>query len=433
MGSLLKTLSTLISIAFVIVLVHSCSEDDNKVNSADLSSQLKIRFDKLYEMEAKESYSKKSDELVFLKNSNFLLEPFQAKARASEFDIETISIQTSVVNRDNLNDVFSLIDKSRTVLALTLLEDENKICDGLIIHYSDNKGNLKLEAFKKGNESCIFEYVDFPANLVSTFTLNNLLFVARSIFPSRDITTFGVSDINNVEPTNKYDDISLLRFASKYNLLQFQSTLKGDNISGQIVISKQSRINNPELPGFEDGGGSEPCAVAVHHCHNGTPRLTSCQPFAGGCREPLSCGYSATLSELQTNQMSTESQIFESNLSEETLYSFRDWLNNQQNGQFYHDAYYSMSPHFQETLDLELLYDLTVASADMSSFVSALLADSQSYNLDEVSFNKFVSIANESSQKSQSTVYQDLVAIMINDVQIYKTKSVQQIKTLLSE
>ena len=131
--------------------------------------------------------------------------------------------------------------------------------------------------------------------------------------------------------------------------------------------------------------------------------------------------------------MANEYATFESNLGDAPLYSFRDWLYTQQNGQFYHDAYYSMSPHFQETLDLELLYDLTAASVDMGSFVSALLTDSQSYNLNEVSFNKFVSIANKSSQKSQSTVYQDLVAAMISDVQVYKTKNVQQIKCLLSE
>ncbi|PTB97858.1 hypothetical protein C9994_01110 [Marivirga lumbricoides] len=286
------------------------------------------------------------------------------------------------------------------------------------------KKNSNLKAYQRKDNTSLFQQIDFPASVVSSFTINNVLYVSRNLFPNRNIITYGVSDISKIKPSNNYDDISLLRFASKYNI---------PNIGIEKIKNQNAsfRINPPEPPGFE--GGGEPCAVAVHHCNNGSTTATSCQPFDGGCRTPVSCAYSATLNKFQLNDMPNEYNTFQNNLVENQLYNFKDWLLTESTGTFYHDSYYSMSDHFKETLDFELLNDLATASFDMKVFVSAILNNDPNYVLNQTSFNKFVSIAQKSALKSESIVYKDLVNELITEVQVYKSKNTLQIKSLASE
>ncbi len=440
MKLLLKKTSILIAIILSIVLVYSCNKDKDEVSNMNgnevlpiLSSQLKIEFDKLHEV-TEEAFNLKSDDLRYVKNSNILLDNSQSSNRWAEKEIEIISIQTSVVDRKNLNEVFSLIDKSKTVLALTLLEDDNKDYDGLIIHYSDSKGNLKLEAYKKINDERMFELVNLPVNLVTGFTLDNLLFVARNIFPKRNLITFGVSGIDNIKYTNTNDNISLLHFASRYNLLPSDGRYK-ELINQNVTVSGQCK----EAPGGSNGGSgglsSKVCAVAVHHCNNATETRTQCHPFSGGCKEPvvLDCSKKGTETALQENGMYDEYQVFISHLVDERLYSFRDWLETTPKGEFYSVAYYSLSAHFIESLDIDLLSDIVSASFEMSRFVSAIQNDNPSYVLNQEIFDTFVDILQKSAQKSQSIEYKEIVASMVEEIQVYKSKNVQEIKSLLSE
>lgn len=425
MNLLLKKPLTLVAIILSILLVYSCIKDKDELSNINeefpiLSSRLKIEFNKLHEV-IEESYNLMSDDLIYVKNSNILLGNSQSNMGWAEKETEIITVQTSTVNSRNLNKVFSLIDKTKTVLALTLLEDNNEIFDGLIIYYSDSKGNLKLEAFRENSDEEVFELVNFPANLVTGFTLDNLLFVARNIFPKRNIITYGVSDIDNINSINTYDNISLLDFAIKHNLL------KSDDRYKELINKNATGNGQCKVP------PSKPCAVAVHQCNNGDNIRTECHPFSGGCKKPYGddCAHEGTLSALQANGMQNEYQVYLSHLIDEQLYTFRDWLETTPKGEFYSAVYYSISAHFIESLDIDLLLDIVSASFEMSRFVSAMMNDDTSYVLSQTDFDTFVNILEESAQNSLSLEYKEIVAYMINEVQVYKSKNVQQIKSLL--
>ncbi|MCC5946618.1 MAG: hypothetical protein JJT94_16930 [Bernardetiaceae bacterium] len=414
----------LLLLAVFVFGLSGCQEEREILlnsNKAE-TTHLKIDFNRLHEITKNEAFNKLSDDLWFIEGQNILLNPVATNTFSS--NTETIVIETSEVSQENLNELFTLDDQSKIVLAVTLLEDDNENYDGLLIHFSDADGNLKLEAFHRENlADSTFEKVDFPANLVTAFKLDNILYMARAIFPKRNIITYGSSAISSIIPTNTYDDIDLLHFASAYNLFHYQSALKEVRDPSDTLDP-----NDPESP----GGGSRPCAIAVHHCMSGDSRRINCQPLIGGCVPPI-CNRWEALMAAQAYQMTNEYELIESNLIEDSLYNFRDWLYEQPKGRLYHDGYYHTSEHFKESLDIELIYDLASTSLDMSEFVSAIMNDNLNYILTQSDFDKFVGIAQKSAQKSQSSVYKYVMSAMISEAQIYKNQNVQQIKILLSE
>ncbi|MGM0579195.1 MAG: DUF4221 family protein [Bacteroidota bacterium] len=277
--------------------------------------------------------------------------------------------------------------------------------------------------------SSINDEKELQASLVKTFTLDNLLFVARTIFPNRNITTFGSIDLQNIIPNNSIDDVSLLRFGAKYNLLEDNSAFQ--NLADMNIVNQLSRSNlGPDEP---PRLGGQPCALAVSNCHNGSDTRTNCQAFGPGCVAPPNCSYSATTSSLQMFNMNSEYNTFTSYLPTHQLYSFRNWLETKPKGQFYSDAFYSMASHFQASLDTDLLIDIVSSSNKMSNFVNALNNNDTNYTLNQTDFNSFVSIANKSKSNSNSQIYIDLLNTLIDDVQVYKSKNVAQIKSIASE
>ncbi len=97
----------------------------------------------------------------------------------------------------------------------------------------------------------------------------------------------------------------------------------------------------------------------------------------------------------------------------------------------YFAAYYSLLAYFAESLDLDLLYDIVSASFEMSNFVSAMMNDDPNYVLSETNFDTFVNILQESAQNSESIDYKAIVASLVDEVQVYKSQNVQEIKSLL--
>jgi hypothetical protein len=398
-----------IVILFTITFYYSCSKDkieksnENKIELETApQKQLKIDFSK-FDQAVDKSYNLLSDEIK-LKN-------------------QTLFIQTSTIDWMNLNEVFSIIDNSMKVLAITILEDEQNIKDGIIIHYTDKKGNLRLESYKKLNDYGLFELVDFPVNLVTHFTMNNLLFIARSNFPNRNLYTIGVSKLGYFISKNKQDDISMIRFAIKNNLLK--SDKYKEIIQNNIIGSSHLRMPNDEA-----------CAIAVHQCNNGSETRTECHPFAGGCKEPVidpedDCPEEGTKAALLDAGMQNEYNEFISNLISSELYEFSDSLESTPRGIVYVSAYYALSHYFIESLDVSLLYDIVSASDEMAEFVDAMLNDDLNYTLSESVFNMFVEILENSAENSSNEDYEEIVENIIDEMQMYKSKNIQQIKSLL--
>lgn len=357
-----------------------------------------------------------SDRLGFLKNSDRLLNPGNENLRLNNDDIDSILIQTNEVNLENLNSLFEAFQSTVDVLSLSVLQDENDQTDGLILHYLEVDRTLKLQAFQRSNDDGRFMELELPASSVVSFSLNNVLYVARNYFPNRNIFTLGVSALGEIESRNRYDDISLIRFMSKYKMPK------------QNTNSKSYRTTIIEPVSY-----SEPCAVAVHHCNNAEDG-SNCQPFGGGCYpQPEGCGYMYVQAQYQERQMSTELNSYLSYLPSEYVYNVKDWLITQPSGEFYSDAYYAMSEHFAATLDIELLYDITVAAPDLGLFVNAIANGNDGYILSESSFQKLAEVAQTSAQKSDSYAYKDFINTIVLDAQKYKAKNVKEIEGELSK
>ncbi|MDY8137424.1 hypothetical protein [Aquimarina sp. 2201CG5-10] len=421
-----KKLKAILFLGLLVLVIHSCTNDDSEteLNQKEFSS-LKLDFDEFDKASTKEVFNEKTDDLRYLKGSNILVDLSKSDAKFSKEQTEIVQVTTAEIDRGNLNALFLSLPEYLDILTISILENNNKKKKGLIVHYTDDKGFLRLAVFQKSLDAQTFEQIDFPVNLVSSFSLENILYVSRMLFPNSNITTIGANGIKTVKPSNKYDDMSLLRFITKYNIPS--PAVKNSVLSKSL--QKSARFGDEIIEG---PGGGRPCALAVHHCNNGDSRRTQCHPFAGGCRAPVTCPRNSTLSALQTNQMTSQYNTMAANLPDNNLYNLRDWLETKPEGGFYVDAYYSMAPHFEGSLNIGLLYDISNASFDMKNFVTAVLNNDGNYVLNQTSYNKFVNIAQASAQNSPSVMYKDLVNSLVQQTQKYKSKNVQQIKSFAS-
>lgn len=405
----------------VVVVLHSCKEDAPEILSSGVH-QLELD---LAQLDNLNTVNGKSDKLVFVKNSHVLVDTEKYSENAIEGLVDHVEVLTSEVQLSYLNTLFPGLPVDINVMTLTYFKDSNGAIDGLVLHYANGQGQLKLEAYQKVEGNHTFSRLPFQANLVSNFTLDNLLYVSRMLFPSRDIYTIGGSAIKNFESTNEYDDISLLRFISKYNI-----PIPGyENLIDRKPTEGQAREAFDAF--IEEDGGGRPCALAVHHCNNGDQYRTQCHPFAGGCRRPVTCDYNETISAYDSYGMVSQRNTFMSNLPSNQLYTFRDRLQTEPQGQFYVDAFYSTSNHFSASLNTSLLIDLAARSYDMAQFVNAMVSQQSNYVLSVSDYNSFVQLAQSSSFNSQSLVYQDLVSTIIADTEKYKAKDVQEINSII--
>ena len=208
-------------LVLLITFYYSCTNERVEVivPSSEIPSQLKIDCDE-FDKVSEETFNTLSDNLTYQKNKNVLVVDSKRRKDLSRIEVETINVEVSEVSRSNLNDVFVSFNSAINILAFTSLKNENNVIDGLIIHYLDSKGNLMLESYKNTNGNNVFERIYFPVNLVTNFTLDNLLFIARSIFPKRDLKTIGVSKLSENQSSDKRDYISLIEFGVRYNLLK---------------------------------------------------------------------------------------------------------------------------------------------------------------------------------------------------------------------
>lgn len=407
----------------IIMAVFSCTKQGDGLNdmshlgSGKLDFSRKIKIDTIKISQLRNlSYNLVHDDLTFFRRSNVLIPVNGDENYNKKDEIEKISLQTSIVDKENLNDVFKFIDESKKVLAITLLEDNSLNYDGLILYYSDVNGNLRLESYRKVDNVNVFEIIPFPANQVSGFTLNNLLFLARNSFPKRNIITYGIRKIGDIKPNNPIDNISMLDFAVKNKLLKNAERYRE-------LINQTSEYEN-------QGKAAPGCAVAVHHCMNGD-RSQICHPFAGGCRDRQNCPKDEVEFTLLAENMDIEHQNFISNLVDQELYDFRDWLIGTPKGEFYTGAYYELSAAFKESLSIDLLLEVVSASSEMKKFVEALVTVDANYVLEPATFDMFIGIIEHSARNSQSSEYKAIIAYLVEEFHMYESKDAATIVNLL--
>ena len=269
---------------------------------------------------------------------------------------------------------------------------------------------MKLEIFEKVEVGNTYNLVEFPAKMVDSYTLDNILFIAKTLFPDHDIEALGINEMYAINSNSKYNDVELLNFAYRYGYSDV-----------------------PQLePGEGNGGEKKPCGL-THHCQNGNDRMTNCQPFAQGCTAPARCPLESSKESMENNNLTFEHDLVNTNLQDENLYSIRDWLETKQKGIFYVEGYYAVSPHFKESIDLELLYKISSSSLKIGTFVQAFLNDEAEVVLTEDIYNSIVEIALTSANNSESDLYKNVITELVNTTEQYKGKNVEEIKNILNQ
>ena len=298
MKSPIKKLISILGLGLLVVAMHSCSKEEAgaEFDQKDFST-LQLDGTELDQIFGKQTFNTKSDELSFVKGSHVLVDPSKPGNKFSEDQTDRITVSTTDVDMKNLNRLFPSLPVSIDVLTITMVKDSKQRNTGFILHYTDEEGFLRLAAFQKTEGKQLYQEIDLPISLVSSFTLENTLFVARTLFANSDITTIGASGIQTVNPTNEFDDMSLFRFMAKYNVST--PSIKKSPLFKALRATKDVGIEGP------DGGLGRPCALAVHMCNNGSSTRTQCHPFGGGCRAPI-CARNAAIAAMQSNNMTSQ-------------------------------------------------------------------------------------------------------------------------------
>jgi hypothetical protein len=406
----MKKFKLVVLLLFSSVVLYSCLTDDTESEvEFDISNINTISFNiDNYDFLRNEKGIKKTEDYVYYSKTS---KQFLGATNSQENeDLTALLISFAQVEEENLNTIISSFPSTINIVAITLAKDNNNIANGIIIHYVDANDIMQIQIFKKDENLDTYNLVEFSAKKVDHYTLDNVLFIAKTLFPEHDIEALGVNDMDTLISNSKYNDVELLSFASRY----------GYTPEGLFP------------PSIDPGGNTRPCGL-THHCQHGNDKATNCQPFAQGCQgQPGICPEESSIEAMETNNMTFEANTVTSSLPSESLYSIRDWLESKQKGKFYVEAYYAISRHFKESINVEVLYKIATASPEIGTFVQAFLNDDTNFVLTEELYNSIVEVAQISANNSGSNLYKDVMAKLINTTEQYKTKSIGEIKNLLN-
>lgn len=402
---------TLLLLLISAFLFYSCLTDDTvSEDQFDISNINSINFDIAnYDFLRNEKGFKKSEDYVYYsKKSRVFIDVSKAITTENGNDLTSILISFAQVEEENLNNIVSSFPSTVDIVAITLAKTGGSTTNGIIIHYVDSNDNMKIEIFKKDEVSSLYNLVDFPAKKVDNYTLDDILFIAKTLFPNHDIEALGIDEMQTITSNSKYNDFELLNFAYRYGY-----------------------YDDPHLDPGGANGSNKRCGL-THHCQIGNDRMNNCQPFAQGCTAPPRCPWDSSMEAMETNNLTLEYSLVNTNLLDENLYSIRDWLETKQKGKFYVEGYYAVSSHFKESIDLELLYKISSSSLKIGTFVQAFLNNEAEVILTEDIYDSIIEIALTSANKSESDLYKNVITELISTTEQYKDKSIGEIKNMLN-
>ncbi len=407
----IKFFSWVLSAFLIISVFESCNKDDTMSTNLELNS-LKLNTNLYNTWKQDLATSTTTSEILFLKDKKqFKSQNDLINARKNSENLQTLTISSSVIDLENLNDVFNI--ESTSVTAITLFKDsDSEIARGIVIHHYESNGeDMKLYIYNIVNENT-FEKINIDAKVVNEFTYDQLFYISKEYFPGKDIETLIINNINDYTSENKFDDFSILEIVSRLG-----TESKYDNFSFTDV--------------YIDGEISDgkACGI-VPLCWNGATN-TYCAPFAQGCRVKGGCGVLTVADRFSQEGMDDENTEFNSILPSELLYSFRDELELYFIGNFLIESYYTTTKHFEETIDVELLLEILLASPKLYDVILAFVQDDPNYVLTEETFGEIATVVNLSVSKSQNNIYIDFMSKLVDNLQTFVGKNIGEIKTLL--
>lgn len=394
----------------IIISVESCVTEEVIITDSNINN-IKLNVDVYNNLKSNATAETSSEVLFNRVVKQFISQTLLSEARADSEDWESLVISSSVLSIENLNDIFN--EEATSIIGLTLFkETESELVSGIAIHHQEvNDTNIKLYVYNSISEEN-FERISMDAKRVSEFTYDQLFYISKEFFPGRDMETLVVENINDYAVDDKIDDFAIIEVVSR---------LGGNNNYRNFEIS--SGIDE-----YIDDGGKA-CGV-VPLCWSGGPN-TYCAPFAQGCRVKGGCARISVSERFSDSNLNTEQSEFESTLPNQLLYNLKDNLDNYKVGKFLVESYYSVSKQFNETLDTELLLKILIASPKLKELVDAFLENNGDYTFTEEVYSELVAVINMSITKSQNKVYIDFMSKLMENLETFKGKNINQIKTLL--
>jgi len=330
----IKNFLIILIVAFIAVTYNSCDKDQMRDSNKSLKS-LTLDIDSYNSLKGNLATDFTSSELIYSKSNGKFISHTDLQSKNNSNDTESLIISSSLINLNNLNDVFSVEDLS--VIAITLFkEDSSDFIEGIAVHLLDSNNEVKLYIYNNTNNN-VYEKIDLDAKEVDNFKYDHIFYISKKFFPGKDIESLVINTINDFTTEDEIDDFSILEIVSR--------------------LGADSTPKNYTLTHVDDEyGNGKPCGL-VPLCWNGGNN-TYCAPFAQGCRVRGGCGITSVEGAFTQLNMTSEKAQFSSTLPNNILYSLKDELESFLVGNFLIESYYSISKYFEETLDAELLYTI---------------------------------------------------------------------------
>jgi hypothetical protein len=400
-------ISQFVSILLIAILFSSCSENTNLKEQNSTGNELSFNVEDFKKFREEKSTSKITDSVKY--NST--------KSPGIRSGIIN-AVSHAEVNINDLNKFFPNHLPDLQVIAITTVNDiDSHEESGLFLHAVDDDNRMHLLAYEKKSNSKKYKLIDFPVSYINGYKLDNLLFVTQNLFPSHNLNTVAVSNIDQYSG-NGYDDIKLLAFAIKYDLPSVKKY-------GLIPFSgSKSKLAHAYID-------NKPCSMAAHQCRNGSDIATECHPSGGGCRTPT-CQRQAIVYAYSYNSRYDELNDFNSFLPSSDMYTFRNEVFATPTGEFWFDAYYATSSHFAETINFTLLTKITLQTPVISEGMYAYLGDNTNYFLTGTKYDGVVDMIQYSADRSFSSLYKNLIVDIQDRTVSFRNENIADIKTQLS-
>lgn len=337
----------------------------------------------------------------------------------SEIEISTISVPIEIINNNLLNlnlepisnaefykktyahmlfnetNLNSFISKKNDLqyefLSITAYINKNENIEGVALHIFDKKeSNFYIYNFLISKDNTLTVIDGFPKKINHIF-VDDLYYIGNTYFPLANIKASSI--INYKRQINyNYND---LRVSYKY-----KSFVENKNSS---IISNTNSIH--KISG---------CAIAVHFCMTGSGSCTT-----AGCRE-IECINDDDDEKFALHNLEDEYLVYKNYLPNSYLYTFRDELLSYGVGSEYVDLYYELSPHFNNSINFNVLYKMYQMSSKVRTSIEYFLINDNSQVIIDNELKTMITVLlTESSNNSDSNEYKEIINSLIQDLDTY--------------
>ncbi len=296
-------------------------------------------------------------------------------------------------NETNLNSFISeKSDLKYEILSITAYINKDENIEGAALHIFDKKeSNFYIYNFLISKNNTLTIIDGFPKKINHIF-FDDIYYIGNTYFPLSNIKASSILNYKRQINYN-YND---LRISYKYK--SFVENKNSSVSSNTNIIHKVSG-----------------CSIATHMCMTGSGACTT-----AGCRVMDECIVDDDEDKFALHNLEDEYSLYKNFLPNSYLYTFRDQLLNYELGSEYVGLYYELSPHFNNSIDFNVLYKMYQMSSKVSTAIEYfLINDDSQVIIDEELKVMITELLTESSNNSESNEYKEIINSLIQDLDTY--------------